>query len=95
MLMELKRDNETITLNEMEQSEVYEFYRLHCTMDRLIDILTERNETKQFKTDGSLAFVAHRVLGLIDEYHVSENDAIDTIFNEESFIETFTTDITD
>ena len=86
MKMNLNHNGQTITLDENEQSQVYEFYRLHCTMERLIDALYCENIEKQFKSDDDLKIVAKRVLNLIADYHISEDDAIITIFEDKNYI---------
>lgn len=86
MKMKLRQNDQIIVLNENEQAEVYEFYRLHQTMDRLNDVLEEKNISKTFKSNDELSIVARRVLELKDDYHVSEDEAIDTIFDDEEYI---------
>ena len=93
MLMKLNHNGEVITLNENEQAEVYEFYRLHSTMDRLVDVLGERDSLMKFTSNEDLETVARRVLSLEDDYHVSEDEAIDNVFDDEGYINNYITDI--
>ena len=83
MLMRLKRENgEIVDLNESEQSEVYEFYRLHYTMEYINDI----SDKIAFKSDECLEQVARHILKLIDDCNISENNAIDTVINDETYM---------
>lgn len=92
MQMQLKCHNGTIIiLNEDEQAEVYEFYRLHQTMERLKEVLTEKKMLNTFKSEAALTTVAKRVLELKDDYHVSEDNAIETVFEDTDYIETYLT----
>lgn len=83
MLMRLKRENgEIVDLNESEQSEVYEFYRLHYTMEYINDI----SDKIAFKSDECLEQVARHILKLIDDCNISENNAIDTVINDKTYM---------
>ena len=92
MLMKLLHNGETITLTEAEQTEVYEFYRLHCTMERVADVLSEKDSPKVFKSDQDAEVVARRVLLLMDNYHVPEDTALDTILGDDNYINQYITD---
>lgn len=83
MLMQLKcKNGEIVYLNENEQSEVYEFYRLHCTMERIDDI----SDKIAFKSDECFERVARHILELIDDYNIPENTAINTVINDETYM---------
>ncbi len=89
-LMALELSNgTTVTLTPNEQSQVYEFYRLHCTMERLTDVIEENGLNKEFNSDQDLKTVAQRVLGLKDDNHVSEDDAIHTVFDDYEYMENY------
>ena len=92
MQMTLKCHNgTTIILNEDEQAEVYEFYRLHQTMERLKEVLAEKEMLNTFKSEAALTTVAKRVLGLKDDCHTSEETAIETVFEDTEYIEAYLT----
>lgn len=91
MKMELKKDDSIIILDESEQSMVYEFYRLHCTIERMQDILDEEEMNIHFKNDEDAKVVARRVLELIDNYHVGEDEAIHTVMDDTEYISHYTT----
>lgn len=86
MKMELRHEGGIIILDESQQTEVYEFYRLHCTMERLEDVLGEKEINKEFKSEDALKTVAKRVLKVKDDYHVSEDKAINEVFEDEEYI---------
>ena len=87
--MKLKHGDTTITLDEYQQSEVYEFYRLHCTMERLEDVLEEKDIKKSFTSDDALKTVAKRVLAIKDDCHVSEEMAIETVLNDDEYMDNY------
>ena len=92
--MEMKlqcQNGTTIILSEDEQAEVYEFYRLHQTMERLKEVLVEKKMLNTFKSEAALTTVAKRVLELKDDYHISEDNAIETVFEDTDYIETYLT----
>lgn len=91
MKMELNHNGQTIILDKNEQSLVYEFYRLHCTMERIIDIFAERNDEKQFESEKALKTIAERVLSLMDDNHISEDDAIDIVLDDDDYINAYFT----
>lgn len=91
MLMKLNHNGEVITLNENEQAEIYEFYRLHSTMERLVDVLEEKGSPMRFSSNEDLEIVAKRVLSLENDYHISEAEAIDNVFDDESYINNYIT----
>lgn len=95
MLMKLNHNGEVITLNENEQAEIYEFYRLHSTMERLVDVLLENGSPMRFSSNEDLEIVAKRVLLLEDDYHLSEDEAIETVFDDENFINKYITYISE
>lgn len=89
MKMELKHGDGIIVLDECQQSEVYEFYRLHSTMERLEDVVEEKELDKTFTSESDLKVVAKRVLEIQDDYHVSEEKAIEEVFNDEEYIDKY------
>ena len=89
MKMQLKHNNDIITLDENEQSEVYEFYRFHCTRERVIEVL-ENNTSRVFKSEDDLKIVTNRVLSLMDDNHVSEDEAIDAVIADANYINKYT-----
>lgn len=92
MRMELKCQNgTTVTLNETEQAQVYGFYRLHQTMKRLEEVLGEKETLRAFKSEDAIKTVARRVLELKDDYHISEDNAIETVFEDTDYIEAYLT----
>lgn len=84
MKMYLKHNNDTIMLTEDEQSEIYEFYRFHSTLERINEVLDERN--LKFKSHDSEITVTERVLSVKDDYHTSEDEAIDSVLNDTDYI---------
>lgn len=88
--MELNVNNSTIELDETQQTLVYDFYRLHSTMDAITDHLSETSN-KVFTSDDDAEIVAKRVLELMDDYHVSEDEAIRTVFEDVEYMTTYTT----
>lgn len=83
-------DGTTITLNADEQTAVYDFYRLHCTKERIIDIIDEKELNLKFNTPDDLIIVTNRVLNIMNDYHISEDDAIMEILQDNDYINKFT-----
>ena len=90
MLMRLLHNGGEITLTEAEQSEVYEFYRLHCAIERIADVMSESEHPKMFKSDEYAKVVARRVLEIMADYHVSEDDAIEEVLSDIDYISCYT-----
>lgn len=88
--MELKVNGTTVELDETQQELVYKFYRLHCTMETITDRLSESSD-KIFTSEDDTEIVATRVLELMDDYNVSEDDAIKTVFEDAEYMTTYTT----
>ena len=89
MIMNFNYRGKTIELNEAEQDEIYQFYRLHNTIEALEDYLSEyRNLMFYTVTDATI--VAKRVLECMDDYHVSEEEAICTICADVDYIQQHT-----
>ena len=75
MIMNFNYRGKTIELNEVEHDEIYQFYRLHCTIEELKIYLSE-TLTRTFHDTESSVIAAKRVLELKDGYDVSEEEAI-------------------
>lgn len=79
MKMSLQHNGDTIVLDECEQTEVYEFYRLHSMMDQINDYITEEKQlSDKFITSEGLEILAKEALRLMDEEYSSEYKAIET-----------------
>ena len=87
--MALNINNTCVTLDESHQEEVYNFYRTHCVIERLNDYIEENDLDIQFKSYDNNKTVANKVLSIMDDYHVSEDEAIKTVFNDKDYINQF------
>lgn len=90
MKMTLNIKGTNVELDEYDQSIVYEFYRIHSTMDRLLDVIDEQELDIKFKNDQCHEDVAKRVLSIMDDYHVFEDDAIEQVFSDKDFMKAYT-----
>ncbi len=82
MKMPLQHHGDTIVLDECEQTEVYEFYRLHSMMDQISDYITEEKQPdSEFIAPDGLETLAKEALRLMDEDYSSEYKAIETVVN--------------
>ena len=89
MIMNFNYRGNTIELNETEQDEIYQFYRLHNTIEELEVYLSE-SLNRKFHSMKDAVIVAKRVLECIDDYHVSEEEAIFTVCDDADYINNFT-----
>lgn len=85
MIMNFNYRGNTIELNEVEQDEIYQFYRLHNTIEALETYLSESLNRKPSSMK-SAVIVAKRVLELMDDYHISEEEAICTVCDDADYI---------
>ena len=89
MIMNFNYRGKTIELNEVEQDEIYQFYRLHCTIEELKIYLSGTLARTFHDTDSSI-IAAKRVLELKDDYHISEEKAICTVCDDADYINKLT-----
>lgn len=88
MTLKTKKHGE-ITLTPDEQALVYEFYRLHCTIERIDDIIEEVKLNMSFLSHNAKETVAKRILSLKDDYHTSEDESILTVLQDEDYIKNY------
>lgn len=89
MKMTLNHKGQDIILDENEQSLVYEFYVFHSTKERMYDWMEENNIDVCFKDDDSEKTVVNRIIEIKDDYHVSEDDAISTVFEDDNYMSVY------
>lgn len=91
MNLKLNTTGETVVLDEVDQSLVYEFYRKHQSIERLIDYVEENNMPRiRFKSDSALDTVINRILSIQNDYHVSEDEAINCVITDENYMKNYT-----
>lgn len=91
MNLTLNTTGETIVLDEVDQSLVYEFYRKHQLIERLIDYTEENNMPRiRFKSDTALDTVISKILSIKDDYHVSEDEAINRVITNTNYMKDYT-----
>lgn len=93
MTLKLNTTGQTVILDEIDQSLVYEFYRKHQSIERLIDYVEENNMPRiRFKSDSALDTVINRILSIQNDYHVSEDEAINCVITDENYMRYYTLD---
>ena len=91
MNLKLNTTGETVVLDEVDQSLVYKFYRKHQSIERLIDYAEENNMPRiRFKSDSALDTVINRILSIQDDYHVSEDEAINRVITDKNYMKDYT-----
>lgn len=90
MKMILNHNGQNITLDENEQSMIHDFYVFHCTKDRMHDWMDENDIDITFKDDDAEITVVTRIIDIMNDYHVSEDDAISTVFEDDEYMKAYT-----
>lgn len=89
MKMNFHHKGHLMVLDETEQSIIYEFYRLHCTIERMEDLIAQNGYDMTFKSDNDKEIVGKRIIELMDDYHVSEDEAINTVLDDADYMRNY------
>lgn len=93
MTLKLNTTGQTVILDEIDQPLVYLFYCKHLLIKRLIDYVEENNLPRmRFKSDAALDAVINRILDIKDDYHVSEDEAINRVITDKNYMRYYTLD---
>lgn len=96
MNMSLELNNgETVELNEAEQDQVYNHYRKACTTKALLNTISEQDLPIAFKSQADMNHVVDRIMNIMDDHHMSESEAIDTVLCDVEFVSNFIKDTID
>lgn len=90
MNLKLNSTGQTVVLDEIDQSLVFEFYRKYQLIERFIDYIEENNMPRiNFKSDSALDAVISRILSIKDDYHISEDEAINQVITDVNYMKPY------